>query len=347
MRALVLLAVVLELPLAGAAVRRLTRAPRLENRVVDGVPVSVLRPPDDEPRPAWVFVNGAHPLRRREPVVWRLANGLARAGYVVAVPDVPDLGEGTITTRALDATVAVAHHVARSPATRGGRVALIGASTGAGLALLAAARDDLAGRISVVAAVAPFADLRKLICLTTTRRYDDGGRFTEYAVTDLHRTVVARSLVAALPGEHDRDRLLAHLASIETDDLDPLEELPRRAGAVGADARAVLALLANREPERFADLWESLPEAVTSFVDGLSPLRVPGRVRAHVEIVVPPSDAYFPPAEALALARSLPDVHLTVTATLDHTRPSASLAKLKDFAAFDGFVVRGLAAAAA
>ena len=61
---------------------------------------------------------------------------------------------------------------------------------------------------------------------------------------------------------------------------------------------------------------------------------------------MPPSDVYFPLGEANALAAALPNVRLTVTGTLDHTRPQLSLGRLRDLRAFDGFVVRGLGAAA-
>ena len=344
-RALVLLALVLDRPLLGRFVRRATREPVTESVDVDGVPLEIVRPRGDGPWPAWLFVNGAHPLRRREPVVTALSRGLARAGYLVAVPDVPGLGEGTITPRTFSATCAIVRAVAERPDVRGSRVALIGASTGAGLALLAAARPEIAERVSVVAAVAPFADLRKLICLTTTGSYEENGAFALYDVTDLHRIVVARSLVAALADVGERARLLSELARIEEEEANPLEELPRRAGAATAEARAALELLSNRNPERFDDLYAALPGSVHAFVDELSPLHVGRDVRAPVEIVVPPSDVYFPLGEARALAAALPNARLTVTRTLDHTRPRLSRGALGDFVGFDRFVVRGLRAA--
>ena len=344
-RAVVLLAVVLDVPALAGLVLRLTPEPRVDDTEVEDVPLRVLRPPDGQPRPACVFVNGAHPLRRREPVVWRLASGLARAGFVVFVPDIPGLGEGTITPRTLEDTAAVIRAACNRPDVSGGRVALIGASTGAGLALLAAGRPELAPRISVVAAVAPFADLRKLVCLTTTSSYEEEGGFARYQVTALQRQVVARSLVDALPAGRDRARLLAELERSDRAELDPLEELPRLADGLGAEARAVVALLANRDPQRYAELFEALPAAVLRLVGDLSPLRAGSGVRAPIELVVPPSDTYFPLCEALALARTLSNVRLTVTRTLDHTRPSFSLAHVRDFAAFLRFVVRGLAAA--
>jgi pimeloyl-ACP methyl ester carboxylesterase len=309
-RALVLVAVVLDAPVLSPLVRGLTTAPRSEVIDLDGVPVEVLLPRGEGPWPAWLFVNGAHPERRREPVVTRLANGLARAGFLVLVPDLPGLGEGTITAETVEATAAVTHAAVERADVRGGRVALIGASTGAGLALVTAGRDGLAGRISVVAAVAPYANLDKLVCMATTSFYEDEAGFERYGVTDLHRHVVASSLRAAA-GE-------SGLTAVET-------------------------LLANAEPKRFAELYGALPDDVRALVGRLSPLRVAHRIRAPVEVVVPPHDEYFPLGEARALATAIPHARLTITGALDHTRPS--LARLKEFRSFLGFVIRGLAAA--
>jgi acetyl esterase/lipase len=346
-RALLLLGLVLDRPVYGRVVRALTPEPVVEETEIDGVPVEIVRPAGSGPWPAWLFVNGAHPLRRREPVVTNLSRGLARAGFVVFVPDIPGLGEGTITQRTAEAVEAVVRTAAARADVRGSRVALVGASTGAGLALRAAGRPEVADCVSVVAAVAPFADLRKLVCLVTTSAYEEEHGFTAYEVTPLHRRVVARSLVAALPDEHDRTVLLAALDEIARAERDPLEELPRRAPrGVSADAAAVLGLLGNREPDRFAELYAALPEAVRAFVEDLSPLTTSAALRAPVEVVVPPFDVYFPLGEALALGSALPDVRVTVTRTLDHTRPQATLRTIADLAAFEAFVVRGLAAAA-
>jgi pimeloyl-ACP methyl ester carboxylesterase len=306
----VLLAVVLDVPLLSGAVGRLTAKPRSELVELDGVPVEVLHPRGEGPWPAWLFVNGAHPERRREPVVTRLADGLARAGFLVLVPDLPGLGEGAISLRTLEATVRVTADAADRPDVLDGRVALIGASTGAGLALVTAGSEELSERISVVAAVAPYANLDKLVCMATTSHYEEDTGFERYAVTDLHREVVTRSLVSA----------------------------------AGEDGRAAVdALLGNTDPSRFSELYAALPAGVRTLVEQLSPFRVASNVRAPVEVIVPPKDEYFPLGEARSLAAALPNVRLTVTGTLDHTRPS--LGRIADLRSFLGFVVRGLRAA--
>ena len=238
------------------------RAPVVEALDVDGVPVEIVRPPDDVPRPAWVFINGAHPLRRREPVVWRLARGSLGRDTSSA----SRTSRASATERSRHGPSSATEAVARAACDATGRPrwprALIGASTGAGLALLAAGRPASLAALSVVAAVAPFADLRKLICLTTTGSYADEGGFARHEVTDLHRQVVARSLAAALPAGHDRERLLGELARIEEQQLDPLEELPRHGAGLAEDAQAVVACSANREPDRYDELYEALPRTV-------------------------------------------------------------------------------------
>ena len=344
-RALVLLSIVLDLPVGARLVRRFTGEPVVEAMEVDGVSVEVVRPRGEGPWPAWLFVNGAHPLRRAEPVVTGLSRGLARAGYLVFVPDVPGLGEGTITDRTLEATCAVTAAAVRRPDVAGGRVALIGASTGAGLALLAAGRTDLAGRITTVAAVAPYGDLERMVCLATTCGYTENGAFAMYEVTDLQRRIIAQSLVATLSDAHERERLLRELRRSEREGTDPVAALADVGGG-SAEAQAILGLLRNDDPECFRALYEQLPESVLALIDRLSPLGRCGSVLAPVEVVVPPSDIYFPLGEAHALAAALPNAHLTITGTLDHTRLQLSLGPLRDLYAFDRFVVRGLKAAA-
>ncbi len=345
-RAIVLLAIVLDVPVARRLVSALTGPPSVETTEVDGVPVEIVRPARGGPWSAWIFINGAHPLRRQEPVVTRLSRGLARAGYLVVVPDLPGLGEGRITQTTFDAAVAVADAAARLSDVRHGRVALVGASMGAGLALLVAARPELDDRVSVVAAVAPFADLRKLICLGTTRCYGDNGHPGRYQVTELHRRIVAGSLVALLSDGPDRQRLLEQLDRLEREDRDAIEHLSEGLPPVGPEADAVVRLLTNTDPARFGELYAALPDSIRSVLDELSPLTARRGLRARAELIAPPSDVYFPLDEAIALARALPTARLTITETLDHTRPTASLRQLRELRRFDGFVIRGLAAAA-
>jgi pimeloyl-ACP methyl ester carboxylesterase len=343
-RALIVLSEILDLRLIGSAVRTLTRRPRTENVEIAGVPAQFVVPAGRGPWPAFVFVTGAHPLRRREPIVQRLAEGLGRAGFAVLVPDLPGLGEGEITPRTTESAFQVVEWTLRREEVKEGRIVLCGASVGASLALVVAEQPELADSISVVASVCPFANLEKMICLATTLQYGDDDEPGAFDAAILLRRVVARSLLATLPQGPERTELLARVGSILLDDEDPIESLRAiEVGRLEKDAGTIVRLLTNSDAGKFRELYDGLPDDARALIEGLSPLPQAGRVRARVELAVPPLDPYFPPGETQTLAAALPSARLTVSATLDHTRPMMSRARVGDLARFCGFVLRSLA----
>lgn len=341
-KASALVPLVMDVPIVTPFATRITRAPRVQTEVVAGSQATVARPAGKGPWPTFIFLTGAHPLRRVEPVVERLTLGLARAGYLTVTPDLPGLGEGQMTKDTLAAAAAVTQEVSERPDVNRGRVGLVGASAGASLALLVASRPDLGARISVVIAVAPFADVKRLLYLATTGSYDDRSAPSEPAL--LLRQAVARSFVATLEPGEERDRLLAAIPLDEESDID----FPTRLSSLCVDtdsARAVLDCLLNTDPARFEAAYLRLSPSVQHALDELSPLQYASLVRAPVEIVVPPSDPYFPIGEANALADALPRARLTSSGTLDHTRPALSTGGARDLFSFLSFVVRGLSEA--
>ena len=222
-----------------------------------------------------VYANAATPQGVDQPAVGRFLSALAGAGFVAVAPELPNVREGVVTPETLDALVGVAG--AASP-----RVALIGASTGAGLAILAAGDPRLASRVTAVAAIGPFASLRNLLQLATTGYYGD----RPYATAPLLARAAVRSLAASAP-----------------------------------DDSAVPALLANRNPRRFDELYDALALETRALVWELSPLARVGDVMAPVELASSPHDPFFPVEESRALAIAGRDVRLTVTRALVHVKP--------------------------
>ena len=171
-----------------------------------------------------------------------------------------------------------------------GPLVLMGASTGGSLAILAAADPRIAPRVTLVSAVAPFADLANVLRLATTGYYVDPGYLRPYPVHPHLVWVAARSL---------------------------------RACGAGV---ATEILLANRCPERFAELLAALPAEVRAAIAALSPVRAMALVRAPVEIACSPADPFFPPTEAQALEAA--GARLTVTPALEHVSPRLGLGLL-------------------
>jgi dienelactone hydrolase len=241
---------------------------------IAGVDALVARPSSGD-GPAVVYANAATPLGIEQPAVGRLVSALAGAGFVAVAPELPNVREGEVMPATIDALIGVARAV-------GPQVALVGASTGGGLAILAAGDPRLASRVSAVAAVAPFASLENVLRLATTGVYD--GR--PYPAAPLLARAAARSLAASAP-----------------------------------DDPAVPALLANRDAACFDQLYPALAPETRALVQALSPLTQIGDVIAPVELASSPSDPFFPVEEALALAKAGRDVRITVTPALLHVKP--------------------------
>ena len=260
---------------------------------------------------------------------------------MVYVPELPGLRAGEVGPAAAEATLAVASEAAAGAPE--GRVALVGVSTGGSLALVAARDRALAGRVSAVSAVAPFTDVRNVFRIATTGTYREGERVRPYR---RRRATwpwwpAARS-VALLPPGAERDRIGGVLRGVADTDPDPLAALAPLDGDVkSAEARAVLALLANRDPDRFDARWDDLSEEVRRSLARISPATPGPPVEAPIELVIAPRDKYFP-VEELTTPRLSVRQRVTVTGALQHGDPAASLGQIADLGRLNGFVVRSL-----
>lgn len=270
---------------------------RCERERIAGVDALVARPRRGS-GPVVVFANAMTPHGVELPAIRRFVSGLAGAGFVAVAPELPHVRNGEVTPETIDALVGVAR-------ASGSQVALVGASTGAGLAILAAGDPRMAGRVSAVAAIAPFASLRNLLHLGTTGYYGD----RPFDAAPLVGAAARHSLAASAP-----------------------------------DDPAVAALVANRDPGRFDALYEELLPTTRALVEELSPLTRIGDVLAPVELASDPDDAFFPVDESRALAEAGRDVRLTVTSALLHVCPRPRLGIVRVAGALERTLRRAAAA---
>jgi pimeloyl-ACP methyl ester carboxylesterase len=349
-RAAVVISSVLEAPILTPAAEVMSGEPGFEDVTVAGNPTLVASPAGDGPWPAIFLVNGAVREGRKLPEVRNLAEGFARAGYLVVVPDLPGLREARITPQTAEATTQVAREISGRPDVEDGQVALVGVSTGATLALLAAEDPALRGKVSLIAGVAPYSNIKTVLSLATTGHYRrSDGELIRYEADSFLSYVTARSLVAALPPGEDERTLSAEVLERACRKCpDPLSGLrARRTDDLGPGARSVVKLLANRNPERFAALYAEIPDEVRHDLEELSPLAGTGRIRVPVELATGPRDKYFPPSQSYALERVAPQRRVTVTGALDHAKLEVSPEDIPAFATFDAYVVRSLRTARA
>ena len=334
------------LSLPGTSVlSRIGRRPTFRETTLAGTATTVVEPSNAPPWPALVFMNGATPDGRSHPTVRRLGLALARAGVLVFIPDLPGVAGGELSPKTLEQSIAVSAAAAESPDTAHGRVAFAGVSIGGTLALLAAADARLQRRISVVACVAPFADLAEVMRLATTGSYRDGEQLGNHAAPPYLLVGLARSLAAMLAVTPATTALCNELRALDPDSR-VVPDLPEHAfRTAGSEAERLYDLLANTDPSRFDELYDALPGHVREAVVSLSPIHVAPQLHAPVEIATAPQDTYFPVAEAQRLVSASQQIRLTVTPLLAHATPRLAARNLADLGRLNAFFVRALAAA--
>ncbi len=210
--------------------------------------MATVRPRTRPPWPAVMFVNGATPDGRAHPGVRRFAASLARAGYVVFIPELPGVAAGELSLLTLAASVECA--MARPTRPRPARTDRSLRCLGRRNARASRRRDspDLSARISVVACIAPFTDLEKVTMLATTGTYPGSDGLVQYPVPPELAVGVARSLVGILDPTPDGMPSAASVGSLDPASRDPLRPVARRALQIARRGRRGLPAGATRQP---------------------------------------------------------------------------------------------------
>jgi pimeloyl-ACP methyl ester carboxylesterase len=267
-------------PWLSASSRAPVREPSIET---PGLAAHVWRPAGGAPWPALVLVHGLTPEGRDDGRLGWAAELLARAGLRVVVPDLPALRRQQLRPEDAGA-VAAALGVARRPA------AIVAVSVGVRPAVAAAADPAVAARVRLVLSLGGYAEARELVRYFTTGAYalgELGGRVQFDPA--LARAFMGLNL-DLVRDPADRAAVAAALQG---------GSLP---GTAGAEARAVLALLENRDPARVDALLAALPAETRALLDALSPARLVGRLPSRLVLVHGRDDPAIPFTESLRLA---------------------------------------------
>jgi fermentation-respiration switch protein FrsA (DUF1100 family) len=268
---------------------------------VDGVP-GVLYVPN-HPAPAVVLVLGAAPGGPDDPRAIRLATALARAGRVVFAPRL-SLAARRFDPEDLDRIVRAVLALDAHPATSG-PTALLGISYGGSFSLVAAADPRLRGRLGVVAVFGAYFDLAGVIQAASTGRSLVAGRHIPWDGHPMAREVLERHAVTLAP-EGSRDELREVLAGRN----DPSSLAP--------GARAVHALLTNRDPARTDALVAALPAEARARLRRFSPSSVSGQISAPVLAMHSTDDPAVPYGELVRLQLALPGARAVTVGSFRH-----------------------------
>jgi fermentation-respiration switch protein FrsA (DUF1100 family) len=264
------------------------------------------------PWPGLVLVHGLTPEGRRDTRLTWTADRLARAGFAVAVPELPGLRAQRLRPDDAAAVRDTLVRLAAHPAVRREPVTVIAVSVGLGPVALALGEPTLAEQVRVVLVLGGYADARELVRYFTTGAYAFGGSGGRASVDPALAWGFLAQNLDLVPDARDRSAVGAALHGRA-----PPPD-------TGPGARAVLALLQNREPARVDLLLDALPAETRGLLDALSPARHLSRTRTRLLLVHGKDDPAIPFTESLRLAAAAPDrARLVLVELIGHVEGQA------------------------
>jgi pimeloyl-ACP methyl ester carboxylesterase len=262
--------------------------------------------PANEAAAALVLVPGAVEQGKDDPRLLAFANTFARAGFAVLVPEMPGLRSQRFSAEdALPVGAAIRFLGACvAPAERAGAVGVVAISYGAGPALLAALAEG--DRVGYLTAIGGYYDAVAVVTFFTTGYFRQGaaGAWRRGAPNAYGKWVFVQANAARLDDPADR-AALAEIAARKLADL--AADIADRRADLGAEGRAVMALLDNDRPERVPALVAALPAPVRADLAALDLARRDlSRLPFELLLVHGRDDPIIPASESRALAAAVP-----------------------------------------
>ncbi len=300
-QAAIVLADIYSEQLVGTNLARLvTPEPRVvetDDRFAD-VPMRVTywSPGWGDQHPAILVVPGAAPRGNDEPLLRSFGVTLARAGYLVMIPEFPFLKAGRFETSATKQIDAAFARVRELPATRDRDVGAFGVSVGGGMLLVAAGREPAIGRAAFIGILGAYYDIDTYLASVVGREQLADGRLEPWGPS-------AEALERLPPGAID---------------LVP-----------PADRDAMRRALAATSYQQALDRLRALGPGARAALDAVSPKIVWRDIAPPIYWIHDPLDTFEPVAEAEAALAASRDgqMVLVVPHLITHAAPAGEAAK--------------------
>lgn len=265
--------------------------------------------PTQSPDAALVLVPGLAPAGKDDPRLVAFARTLARARFRVLVPDIPSMRDQKVRPADIvEIADAIAYLATDLASSSGGRasptVGVVAISYAVGPAILATLRDEAHGDVAFIVAIGGYYDIEAAVTFFTTGYFRDveTGEWRQGVPNEYGKWVFARSNADRVVPARDRD-LLRRIADRKMED--PKAEVEDLAAMLGAEGRAIYALLVNRCRSAVPGLIAALPPAIREDMAALDLSHHDlSRLPPRLILVHGRDDAIIPPSESEQLARA-------------------------------------------
>jgi fermentation-respiration switch protein FrsA (DUF1100 family) len=252
-----------------------------------------------------VLMHGLSEYGKDDPRLQLFAQSLTRTGFNLLVPDIPGLREFRVSPEDTRYVVdAIRFLSAQAELVPDERLGAAGFSYAVGPLLLAAMDPRSAELLDFAVAVGGYYDIVDAIAFVTTGYTGLGDEPERRQPQRQAAWYFIMSYLDRLEDPQDRDALeqIADRRSI-----DPEANVDDLAAQLGAEGRAVYALIVNRDPDRVPELIEELPQAVREDIATLDLANEDlSRLRAKLLLIHGVDDDIIPASHSQALDARLP-----------------------------------------
>lgn len=313
----------------------LTPAPLVERVEVvagkDKIAADLYRLPDGKRRAAMLVTHGIIEAGKDDPRLIRFARSLARAGFVVLVPELRGMKSFRIRFGDVDDIVASFRYLAsRKDIVDVEKMGLLGFSYGAGPTFMAAGHPSIREQVKFLVSFGGYYDPINVIRFITTGHYEYRDEKGFLKPEPYGKFVFFMNNVDYVESERDRAILRELFKQEETKTGAGVVPLIRRLTPGG---RYLYELLTNDDPRRVAELVKKIDPRVLDYLKRLAMEPVLPDIRAYLLIGHGSTDPLIPYTESLRLADAVKDrrrVHLAILRLFSHVDPARQSFSLKE-----------------
>lgn len=258
----------------------------------------------ESPLAGIVLVPGVAVRGKDDPRLVAFASTLARTRFLVLVPDLPNLRALKVLAEdAQGVADAFSQLLSQPEFPNHGRGGIGAFSYAVGPAVLAALEPAIREQVDFVLGVGGYYDLHQVVTFFTTGYFQQDGQWQYLEPNRYGKWVFVLSNAERLTDSNDRWALRT-MAQRKL--KDPNARIDDTGLNLTPEARALIALLENRDRNRTPALIEALPAAIRADMEALNLANKDlSRLRARLILLHGTDDTIIPYSESIALAMAV------------------------------------------
>lgn len=276
-------------------------------------------PGDSRKHPAIILTLGTLVNRKSDAVV-DLSNALAKIGYVVLIPELPEFVNGLIWTDSVNSLIASYNYLDSNLNVINSKIGFVGFCAGASVAMVAAENTQIFNKVAFISAISPFYDGNSMVKATLLNQQILDGRVEVWRPAKLTQESLNQFFMNVVENQDDKKVLAQYLDSRQNMSEEDFNKL-------SADSQNIYNFIKNSQAESFESLREQLPKGIKEALSQVSPSNNISRLKAKVLILNDKKDTFVPRSEGFQFVNNLPreQLYFKEVDSFEHVSPATNL----------------------